>query len=81
MSLHELHPDKWRGEAIALSVANPGKYVTVINLFGPFASVDNRLNVFAPTDSAVDEYFLNGKTKKFTAAQRTADSVATPQLS
>jgi len=81
MSLVELSSDTWRVEALDLSRQNPGMYVIVENLFGPFASLHKRLNVFAPTDSHVDEYFLNGVARKFTSAQRAADSAATPQLS
>lgn len=63
-----------------LSVENPGKYVLLIACFGIFATMHTRLNVYAPSDSCIDTYWLNGKAHKFTKRQRVADQNATPTL-
>jgi len=67
-------------EAIQISRANPGKYITVVSAFGAFAGISNRLHVFAPSDSCVGWYVLNGEVKSFTEAQIIADQNATPAL-
>ena len=67
-----------RAYARHLSTENPGKYVTLFTCFGIFATVADRLHVFAPTDSWGDSYWLNGTEKPFTSAQRLADQMATP---
>lgn len=65
--------------AAACSLANPGRYVTVTVDFGDVrAQVTARLPVFAPTDSWGEHYWLNGKAKPFTRAQRAADWQASP---
>ena len=67
-------------EAIQISNANPGKYITIHSCFGALAGIHDRLHVFAPTDSCVDWYVLDGKVKKFTEAQQIADQNATPVM-
>jgi hypothetical protein len=71
-------PAEARAYARHLSTENPGKYVTLFTCFGIFATVADRLHVFAPTDSYGTSYWLNGKEKTFTSAQRLADQMATP---
>jgi hypothetical protein len=68
------------GEAFAadLSAKMPGTYVTLYACFGLFAKTADNLNVFAPSDSVGDHYWLNGQKKPFTNAQRSADQRATP---
>ena len=66
--------------AMQLSKNNPNKYIMLVACFGIFAVVHNRLNVFAPSDSCCKSYWLNGKEKKFTTAQKVADQNATPNL-
>ena len=69
-------------EALALSLENPGKYITLCACFGIFAEVRSRLHVFSPSDSwFCDVYWLNGKEKPFTKKQRIACQNATPALS
>jgi hypothetical protein len=63
-----------------LSADNPGEYVLLVACFGLFATLHARLNVYAPTDSCVDMYWLNGKAYKFTERQRIADQNQTPTL-
>lgn len=70
--------DEARAYARHLSTENPGKYVTLFTCFGIFATVADRLHVFAPTDSWGGSYWLNGKEKPFSAAQKLADELATP---
>ena len=67
--------------ALQLSKDNPNKYIALIACFGIFAVMYNRLNVFSPSDSCCESYWLNGKEKQFTAAQKIADQNATPTLS
>lgn len=61
-----------------LSADNPGEYVLLIACFGLFATLHARLNVYAPSDSCIDTYWLNGKAHKFTDRQKIADQNATP---
>jgi hypothetical protein len=68
--------------AAACSLANPGKYVTVtVDFDYVLARLAASLNVFAPTDSWGEHYWLNGKAKPFTDAQRAADWQASPTMS
>lgn len=67
--------------AIALSLENPGQYVTMFKCFGLLASMKPRLHVFDPSDSAFGWYVLNGIVKLFTTSQKVADQNATPLLS
>ena len=65
--------------AAAYSRANPGKYITVTVDFGDVRAVAAaRLGVYSPTDSWGEHYWLNGKAKPFTRAQRAADWQASP---
>jgi len=70
-----------RQGALRLSEEHAGKYITLVACFGLFASVTDRLHVFAPSDSIHDCYFLNGKEKPFTNGQKIADQIATPIMS
>ena len=63
-----------------VSRQNPGKYITLYSCFGLFIEVASRLSVHAPSDSVGGCYWLNGKEKRFTEAQRIADQQATPTL-
>jgi hypothetical protein len=69
-----------RDAALAASKAHPGQYATLV--VWPFeglrVSMSRRLHVFAPSDSWGDTYWLNGKVKQFSDAQRDADERATP---
>lgn len=69
-----------KAEAVALSIANSGAYITIGNCFGLFAFKHKRLHVFAPSDCAFDWYALNGVVKKFTQSQKIADQNATPTM-
>lgn len=73
--------DEARAFAARLSLERPGMYVTLYACFGIFAKAEKRLHTFAPSDSIGDSYWLNGKEKPFTSAQRIADQNATPTLS
>jgi len=66
--------------AEALSIKNPGMYVTLYTCFGLYALLSKRLHVFAPTDSWGDVYWLNGNARLFTENQRIADQNATPTM-
>ena len=68
-------------EALKVSKEQPGMYVTICACFGLFVLTSKRLNVFAPTDSYIKSYWLNGKEKPFTDAQISADWNATPTMS
>lgn len=74
-------PAEARATALKLSRANPGMYVTIFSCFGAYCSIHKRLHVNAPTDSWGNSYWLNGKEKPFTEAQRIADQLATPTMS
>ena len=67
--------------AVRTSLENPGKYVTLFAVFGLFIHIEKRMNVFTPSSSFGDHYWLNGKAKKFTDAQIGADERATPMMS
>mgnify|MGYP003152853588 CR=1 FL=1 len=69
-----------RNEATQLSKSNPGKYVTVYACFGLFASLQNRLHRFSPSDSVFSWYVLNGQIKPFTNKQQITDQNSTPSL-
>lgn len=63
------------GYAQAVSLANPGLYVTVQQGFGPcYAVLAKRLGRHAPGDTVRELrcYWLNGKRREFTTAQRVA---------
>ena len=62
------------------SLKNPGVYVTLFACFGIFLSTSKQLNVYEPSDSLFDVYWLNGKEKSFTTKQKIADERATPTL-
>ncbi len=64
-----------------LSLEHAGKYVTLFTCFGIFAFISKSLDVQAPSDSLGGYYWLNGKRKPFTKAQKIADDLATPMLS
>lgn len=68
---------------LALSKANPKLYVTaqIWPFKGAYVSTHKRLNVFAPSDSLWNVYWLNGKQKNFTSKQVIADQNATPTMS
>ena len=63
---------------IRLSKENKGKYVYAVTAFGLFATIEKRLNVFAPTSSPFNWYVLNSTVKQFTGSQKIADQNATP---
>ena len=62
------------------SLKNPGVYVTLFAAFGIFLNASKRLNVFAPSDSLFDVYWINGIEKSFTTKQKITDERATPTL-
>jgi len=68
-------------EAAAYSAEHPSEYIILTACFGLFITARKRLGTFAPSDSACDVYWLNGKEKPFTARQVIADQNATPTLS
>ena len=68
-------------EAKAYSAAHHGVYVTITACFGLFLSESKRLNVFAPSDSYIKCYWLNGVEKPFSEKQKIADQLATPIMS
>ena len=67
--------------ASKISEEHPGMYVTVFACFGLYLSCHKRLNVFAPSDSYIKSYWLNGKEKPFTRKQKIANDLATPTMS
>ena len=69
-----------KNEAIEISLENPGSYVIISACFGLIASIQKRLNVYAPSDSVFSWYVLNGTVKRFTIKQEIADQNATPVL-
>jgi hypothetical protein len=68
-------------EALRLSKAHPGKYLLVVNTFGLFCTLHDRLPPQAPSDTPFSWYVLNGKVRTFTEAQHVANQKATPALS
>jgi len=72
--------------AETLSRENPGVYVMIDDCFGLHVRSSKRLNVFDPTsfpwwfDEADRGYWISGKFKHFTAAQKLADQNATPTM-
>ena len=71
-----------KNRATEISFDNPGKYVTVHVLFGEAtATIHDRLNVYAPSDSTFGWYALNSRIKMFTESQIIADQNATPTMS
>jgi hypothetical protein len=69
-----------RAAALKTSQENPKMYVTIYACFGLFISCHKRLNVFAPTDSYIKSYWLNGTEKPFSQKQIIADQIATPTM-
>ena len=74
-----------KNEAIAISVANPGKYVRCVQCFGIMAVIEKRLHVFAPSDVPLSFaqggwYAINGKLKKYTEKQIATDWAKTPVM-
>ena len=70
-----------KGNCIKLSKQHKGMYVYAVTAFGLYATIEKRLNVFAPSDSVFDWYVLNGKVKTFSEAQKISDWNATPLMS
>ena len=64
-------------KCIKLSKQNKGMYVYAVTAFGLFASIQKRLQVYAPTDGPFNWYILNGQVKHFTEAQVISDWNAT----
>ena len=73
--------DDARRYALNFSRKNTTLYVTLHACFGLMVETSKRLNVFSPSDSYTKTYWLNGKEKSFTNAQRIADQNATPTMS
>ena len=75
-------PAKARAEAKEISRLNPGKYVTIKNVFGLFVALSPRLHVFAPSDAhhLFKFYYLNGEEKPFSKAQIGQDWAKTPTM-
>ena len=67
---------------LTLSKANPKLYVTaqIWPFTGAYVTTHKRLNVFAPSDSLWNLYWLNGKQKNFSDKQVIADQNATPMM-
>lgn len=63
------------------SKAEPLRYFTLCACFGLCILRHKRLHVFAPSDSYGNTYWLNGREKPFTKAQRIAEQNATPLMS
>jgi len=59
----------------------PGCYVTIYAAFGLFLNIEKRLGRFAPSDSCTDGYWLNGKRRTFSNAQKVRNENETPTLS
>jgi len=70
-----------KANALAASIQNKDCYVTVYACFGLFMKVSKRLNTFDPSDNLFGVYWLNGKEKKFTTAQKRKDEQSTPSMS
>ena len=70
-----------RREALKVSKEKRGMYVTIHACFGLYVLASKRLHVFAPSDSYIKSYWLNGKEKPFSGAQITANWNATPTMS
>ena len=62
------------------SLKNPKVYVPLVSCFGIFLNTSKHLNVFAPSESLFNVYWLNGIEKSFTDKQKIADERATPSL-
>jgi hypothetical protein len=63
--------------AKAASLANPGSYITVTQVYSAcWLTVRGSLHPLAPSDApgGYPYYWLNGTRRKFTTAQRAADS-------
>ena len=78
--------DDARIAALDYSRRHPRAYVTIGSCFGWIVESHKRLNVHAPSDAKhwsgqTGTYWLNGKEKPFTTAQRVADQNATPTMS
>ena len=63
---------------IEISKQNKNKYVYATTAFGLFATIEKKLNVFAPSDTPFNWYVRNGKVKQFTKAQWRDDQISTP---
>lgn len=77
-------PAAAKAEALKVSRANPGKYITIDEVFGTlYIHIESRLPIFAPSDAhpALKFYILRGKIKPFTEAQIIACQNATPTMS
>ena len=69
-----------KDKAKQISLKNPGKYVTIAACFGIEYVVSKRLHVFAPSDSFVKSYWLNGIEKPFSNKQIIRDQILTPSM-
>ena len=69
-----------RATALQTSIDNIGKYVTLYSCFGIFIKTSKSLHVFDPSDSLFGVYWLNGKEKSFTTAQKIRDEQSTPSM-
>lgn len=69
-----------RANALQASIANPSQYVTLYTCFGVFMKISKSLHVFDPSDSLFGVYWLNGKEKSFTKAQKIKDEQSTPSM-
>ena len=65
---------------IKLSKQNKGMYVYAVTAFGLFASIQKRLQVYAPTATPFSWYVLNGQVKHFTKTPVIDDQNATPTM-
>jgi len=70
-----------RAEILKKSKAEPSRYFSLRACFGLRIVRQKRLHVFTPSDSYGNTYWLNGREKPFTKAQRIADQNATPSMS
>jgi len=70
-----------RAAALALSKRNPRLYYMLYSAFGLFVSAGSkRLHVFAPSSAWGGTYWIGGKEKRFTSAQKIEDQNRTPTM-
>ena len=74
-----------RAHALETSKKFPAEYVVISDCFGWMVTRIKRLGVFAPSDYSnwsgqTGTYWIGGKEKAFSAAQRMQDQIHTPEM-
>ena len=74
-----------RAHALATSIKFPHEYVLIIHAFVWLVTRRTRLHIFALSDythwsGQTGTYWIGGKEKEFSAAQRLQDQIHTPQM-